>query len=241
MKPAAETKQLDLSIEDTEVVTRVLAGETGLFEIIMRRYNQRLYRAARAILGDDAEAEQVMEEAYFLAYTHLSQFAGKAKFSTWLTKIAIHEALARRRRRLRFVDLDSLAGSVKGKSMLTSAERTPERNLLDRELKDLLEHAVEDLPEHYRSVLVMRDVEGLDTSETAECLDISEESVKTRLHRARALMRKELYARAGMTRQELFTFGKTRCDRMVSAVLQRVADLVPGSVIFSDSRPIEPV
>ncbi len=216
---------LDQSIEDSEVVRRVLAGETELFEIIMRRYNQRLYRAARAILRDDAEAEQVMQEAYILAYTHLAQFEERAKFSTWLTRIAVHEALARLRRRSRFVDLDSLAESERGKRMLSSAERSPEQNLLNGELRNLLEHAVDSLPERYRSVLVMRDVEGLDTAETSECLGISEESVKTRLHRARSMMRKQLYARAGVTRHELYGFQKTRCDRVVAEVFKRIHEL----------------
>ena len=217
-------ESLDLSIADLEVVRRVLAGETELFEIIMRRYNQRLYRATRAILGDDAEAEQVMQEAYVLAYTHLAQFAEKAKFSTWLTKIAVNEALGRLKRRSRFVDLDSLAESEKGKRMLTSVERTPEQKVLNSELKNLLENAVESLPERYRSVLVMRDVEEMDTAETSECLAISEETVKVRLHRARALMRKQLYARAGVTRQELFSFQKPRCDRVMATVMKQIYD-----------------
>jgi len=210
------------SIPDSEVVKRVLAGETELFEILMRRHNQRLYRTARAILGDDAEAELVMQDAHFQAYTHLAQFAEKAKYSTWLTKIAVHEALSRLRRRGRFVDLDSLAESERGKAMLVSQARTPEQKVLNSELKNMLEAAVENLPEHYRSVLVMRDVEGLDTSETSECLGISEESVKVRLHRARALMRKQLYARARVTGQELFSFHKIRCDRVVAAVFERI-------------------
>jgi len=217
----------ELFIPDLEVVKRVLGGETELFEILMRRHNQRLYRAARAILGDDAEAEQVMQDAHFQAYTHLAQFAEKAKYSTWLTKIAVHEALSRLRRRGRFVDLDSLAESGRGKSMLISAERTPEQKALDGELKNLLEAAVERLPEHYRSVLILRDVEGLDTSETSDCLGISEEAVKIRLHRARALMRKQLSARVGVTRHELFSFHKIRCDRVVAAVFERIKALLP--------------
>lgn len=216
---------LDLSIADSEVVKRVLAGETELFEIIMRRYNQRLYRTVRAILGDEAEVEQIMQDAYFLAYTHLAQFAEKAKFSTWLTKIAVHEALGRLRRRSRFVDFDSVSQSEKGKSMLTSAEQTPEQNVFTCELKNLLETAVDGLPEHYRSVLMMRDVENLDTAETAECLSISEVAVKTRLHRARALMRKQLSARVGGTSDELFSFQKPRCDRIVAAVFKQIYGL----------------
>jgi RNA polymerase sigma-70 factor (ECF subfamily) len=216
---------LDLSIADSEVVRRVLKGETELFEIIMRRYNQRLYRAARAILGNDSEAEQIMQDAYVLAYTHLAQFAQKAKFSTWLTKIAVNEALRHRRRRSRFVNFDSLAESSGEKGILSSAERTPEQKALNGELKNLLESEVDGLPERYRSVLVMRDVEGLNTAETAECLAVSEETVKTRLHRARALMRNRLHVRAGITRHELFSFQKPRCDRVVAAVFERISNL----------------
>jgi RNA polymerase sigma-70 factor, ECF subfamily len=219
-----ETREsLDQSMEDSEVVRRVLAGETELFEIVMRRYNQRLYRTARAILGNDAESEQVMQEAYFLAYTHLAQFAGKAKFSTWLTKIAVHEALRCLRRRSRFVDFDSFPESEK--DMFSTAAQTPEQKALNNELRNLLEAAVENLSELYRSVLVMRDVEGLDTAETAECLDVSTETVKTRLHRARALMRKQLYDRAGVTQHELFSFEKPRCDRVVAGVFKLICGL----------------
>ena len=225
MTQTAIHESLDPSIADSEVVRRVLAGEVELFEIIMRRYNQRLYRATRAILGDEVEAEQVMQDAYVLAYTNLAQFAEKAKFSTWLTRIAVNEALGHLRRRSRFVDIDSVAESEKGKRMLSSAERTPEQEVLNNELRNLLEAAVDGLPEHYRSVLVMRDVEGLDTAETAECLAISEETVKIRLHRARGLMRKQLYARAGVTRQELFSFQKPRCDRIVAEVFKCIRDL----------------
>jgi len=123
----------DFSIADADVVNRVLAGETDLFEVIMRRHNQRLYRAARAILRDEAEAEQVMQQTYFLAYTHLKQFAGKSKFSTWLTKIAVHEALARLRQRSRFVDVESFAESEKGNQMLRSTEGSPEQMALNHE------------------------------------------------------------------------------------------------------------
>ncbi len=218
-------ESINSSMTDSEVLEKVLAGQTEMFEIIMRRYNQRLYRTARAIIHDEMEAEQVMQETYFLAYTHLAQFAGKSKFSTWLTRIAVHEALARLRRRSRFVDIETFAESEKGKRMLGTADKSPEKEALNDELKNLLETAVDDLPEHYRSVFVLREVEGLDTAETAECLSISEESVKTRLHRARALMRKDLYARAGITRQQVYSFEKPRCNRMVETVLVRIFEL----------------
>jgi RNA polymerase sigma-70 factor, ECF subfamily len=215
--------ELQQSLTDSEVARRVLGGETELFEILMRRYNQRLYRVARAILKDEDEAEQVMQETHFLAYTHLSQFAEKAMFSTWLTRIAINEALSRLRQRRRMVDLDSLPETIKGESMLTSTEKSPEQKALNSELKSLLESEIERLPASYRSVLILRDVEDLDTRETSECLGISEESVKVRLHRARALMRKQLYSHAGVTRKELFSFQAVRCDKIVAAVFQRIS------------------
>ncbi len=231
MIPSSARESTEHSIADSEVIKRVLAGEIELFEILMRRYNQRLYRTARAILGDDAEAEQVMQDTHFQAYTHLSQFAERAKYSTWLTKIAVHEALSRLRRRGRFVDLDSLTESERGKAMLISDERTPEQKVLNSELINLLETAVENLPEAYRSVLIMRDVEGMDTSETSECLGISEENVKVRLHRAHSLMRKQLYARAGVAGKELFSFHAIRCDRVVAAVFERIKAYPPLSIV----------
>jgi RNA polymerase sigma-70 factor (ECF subfamily) len=211
------------TMSDEGVVKQVLAGEITLFEIIMRRYNRRLYRAARAILGDDGEAEDVVQDAYVRAFTHLNQFVGQAKFSTWLTKIAVHEALARVRRRNRFVEIDSTPES-EGDSMSipTSKTRDPEQQALARELNAVLEAAVDALPEIYRSVFMLRDVEEMSTAETAECLDISEDAVKTRLHRARALLREELYARIGIATAESFQFAGPRCDRVVSAVFDRI-------------------
>lgn len=211
------------AMSDEEVVRQVLAGEIALFEILMRRYNRRLYRAARSILGDDSEAEDVMQDAYVRAYKHLNQFSGQAKFSTWLTKIAVHEALVRVRRRDRFVEIDSTPES-EGDSMsiLTSKTRNPEQQAFARELSAVLEASVDALPETYRSVFMLRDVEEMSTAETAECLDISEEAVKTRLHRARALLREELYARIGIGTAESFQFAGPRCDRVVSTVFDRI-------------------
>src|SRR5438552_6936405 len=177
---------------DEEVVARVLDGDTAAFEIIMRRHNQRLYRAARAILRDDAEAEDVMQDAYVRAYQHLSQFAGRAKFSTWLTRIAVHEALARVQRRGRYQALDDMQRN--GDSMtFASTNPNPEQQLASAESNGLLERAILALPETYRTVLMLRDIEELSTAETAECLELTEDNVKVRLHRARALLRRELF------------------------------------------------
>jgi RNA polymerase sigma-70 factor, ECF subfamily len=210
------------SLPDDEVVRRVLDGDTVVFEILMRRYNRRLYRVARAILRDDSEAEDVMQHAYVAAYTHLDQYAGRARFSTWLTRIAVHEALARARRRHRelqaaspwHVDEDPTSG-------LTSSWPDPEQQVLDGELRSLLESAIGALPMVYRSVFVLRDVEGMSTGETAECLGLSADVVKTRLHRARAQLRKELFERDGLVAVP-YPFHLSRCDRVVRAVFERL-------------------
>ena len=209
---------------DEEVVARVLAGETALFEIILRRYNQRLYRVAYSILRDEAEAEDVMQDAYVRAYQHLDQFAGRAKFSTWLTRIAVHEALARVRRRKRVQELDA---EPHGGDMhpLPSTLPNPEQQASQHELVGLLQSAVLALPPKYRSVLMLRDIEEMSTSDTAEALELTEENVKVRLHRARVLLRRELFARAGEHRSQAFPFMGTRCDRMVEAVMKRIAEL----------------
>lgn len=209
---------------DGEVVRRVLAGETPLYEILMRRYNQRLYRVARAILRDDAEAEDVMQDAYVRAYQHLADFEGRAQFSTWLARIAVHEALARSRRRARFEPLQNPAGSEGGvMNLLASGERDPEQQVCDLELKGLLERAILELPEDYRLVFVLREVEEMDTAETAESLGLSPENVKVRLHRARAMLRKQLYAQAGAKTVQAFQLHAARCDRVVREVFRTLA------------------
>lgn len=213
---------------DEEVVTRVLAGETALFEIIMRRYNQRLYRVAHSILRNDGEAEDVMQDAYVRAYQHLHQFEGRAKFSTWLTRIAVHEALARAHRRNRMQELDAepFGGYM---NPLPATTPDPEQQASDRELVALLQDAVLALPDNYRSVLMMRDIEEMSTTDTAKALDLTEENVKVRLHRARALLRRELFARAGAQRGNAFPFMGARCDHMVQTVMQRIAELLAQS------------
>ena len=210
------------TMTDEEVVRRVQAGEAALFEVIMRRYNQRLYRVSRSILGNDGEAEDVTQDAYVRAYTHLDQFDGRARFATWLTKIAVYEALARLRRRQRLVAIDATS-ELTGESMyLESKAPSPEQEVLTHTMKIILEAAVDRLPETYRSVFMLREVEGMSTAETAECLSLSEEAVKVRLHRARALMRKHIYAETGAATSAAFQFLGTRCDRIVSSVLERI-------------------
>jgi RNA polymerase sigma-70 factor (ECF subfamily) len=211
------------TLSDEDVVARVLTGETALYEILLRRYNQRVFRVARSVLRDDVEAEDVMQQAYVDAYAHLSQFAGQARFSTWLTRIAFHEALARLKRRRREGSLRA-APQPDGDpmEMVRSSAPSPEEQALHGELRGHLEAAIDALPTTYRTAFVMREVEGLSTSETAACLGKSEDVVKTRLHRARALLREELYRRAGANAASAFGFQGARCDRVVAAVFERL-------------------
>jgi len=208
-------------LTDEEVVRRVIEGEPALFEILMRRYNQRLFRITRSIVTNDHEAEDIIQDAYVRAYEHLSQFEGRARFSTWLTKIAIYEAYARVRR-VDYQKVDSLSVLGDNGLDLKSEERDPERQIYTGELRLALEKAFDALPDGYRSVFMMREVEGLSTAETAECLEISEENVKTRLHRARASLQRELYSLAGAEGNGAFQFLGARCDRVVARVLERI-------------------
>jgi RNA polymerase sigma-70 factor (ECF subfamily) len=208
---------------DEEVVDRVRAGDTALYEIILRRYNQRLYRVARAILRDDGEAEDVMQAAYVRAYEHLGQFAGRAPFSAWLTRIAVHEALLRLRKRGRIDQLDD--SDIVGGAGLNMAETSPDPEQITTraELRQLLEEAILDLPEQYRAVLMLRDVEELSTAETADALSLTEENVKVRLHRGHGMVRSWFLARVGANAKDAFPFMGLRCDRVVRNVLAKVA------------------
>jgi RNA polymerase sigma-70 factor (ECF subfamily) len=208
------------SLEDRDVVARVRAGETALFEILLRRYNQRLFRAVRAIVRADAEAEDVLQQAWLSAYTHLQQWTGEAQLSTWLTRIAINEALARVRQRKRQAEVDLEEHDVM--KPLISQTRTPEAEAQGRELALLLERAIDELPDGYRMVYMMREVQQLSVTETADCLELSEENVKVRLHRARGMLRDALEARLDEAATGAFQFLGHRCDRLVANVLAAI-------------------
>jgi RNA polymerase sigma-70 factor, ECF subfamily len=205
---------------DADAVARVLAGFSDAFEVLMRRYNQRLFRAARAVLRDKAEAEDVVQDAWVRAYVNLRQFGGRSSFATWVTRIAIHEALARRRRRARHVPLGEHAAT------LAAPTRPPDEAAGARQLASALEAAIDALPAPFRMVFVLRDLEGLDTLETAANLQVPEATVKTRLHRARALLRSRLDATLGVAADGVYAFGGGRCDRVVAAVMARIRPVV---------------
>jgi len=206
---------------DDEIVRQVLSGQTALFELLMRRHNERVYRAARAIVRDELEAEDVMQQTYVSAFTHLGQFTGASQFSTWLTRIAVNEALARLRRRGHYEPLDEKSSAMVS-LMRQIPPEDPERQAFAVELRALLEWAIDRLPDGQREVFVLRDVEGLSTSDVAASLQISEESVKTRLSRGRAALRRMLTERTGATVSDAFRFYRPRCDRVVAEVMARI-------------------
>ena len=209
---------------DNDVVGRVLNGEIVLFELLMRRHNQRIYRAIRAILREDSETEDVMQETYVRAYEHLAQFAGRAQFSTWLTRIAVNEAIKRSAARGKLDPLNEgiAAGEDEVMPAFQQATATPEANASQNELKSILEKAVLALPDGYRAVVMLRDIEDMSTAETAEALSLSESNVKVRLHRAHDLLRDELLNMTRGASAEAFGFHATRCDRVVAAVMARI-------------------
>jgi RNA polymerase sigma-70 factor, ECF subfamily len=209
-------------LSDEQVVSRILSGQTALFEMLMRRHNERIYRAARAILRDESEAEDVMQQAYVNAYSHLHQFDGRSKFSTWLTRIAIHEALARVRRRGRYTSMDPDTPFTAQLTAPMTSTPDPERQAFARELGVLIESAIDRLPDGAREVFVLRQVEGMSTEEVATALDVSETVIRARLSRARATLRRDLYKHAGIAEANAFRFLRPRCDRVVAAVLERL-------------------
>lgn len=212
---------------DEDPVNDVRAGHLASFEVLMRRYNQRLFRVARAVVGDDDEAQDVAQQAYVNAYLHLDQFESRARFSTWLTRIAIHEAISRARRAGRWEAFEADAGGVSAMEHIRSPGHDPEEGAYHAELSALIERATGSLSDSLRSVFVLRDVEEMSTAETAEYLGLKEETVKTRLHRARAQMRRMLAADVGASARTAFQFKGARCDRMVAAVMARLEALAP--------------
>lgn len=221
--PAAAPPSAGLP-SDEEIAQRVRAGETMLFEVLMRRHNQRLYRTIRSLLKEEAEIEDVMQQAYIQAFTHLDQFEGGAQFSTWLTRIALNEALQRLRQRHRWVAIDGGDPAAQGDGMklLQPGEPSPEQQAFGRELARLLETTIDQLPDLYRTVVMLREVERMSTSEAAEVLSVTEDVVKKRLHRAKALIRERLDAHLGGSLSEVFSFHASRCDLVVTAVLARL-------------------
>jgi RNA polymerase sigma-70 factor (ECF subfamily) len=215
MKPASDHEALRASAPpDEEIVRRVVAGDTACFELLMRRYNQRVYRAIRAVLRlDEAEVEDAMQQTYLQAYDALAGFEGASSFGTWITRIALNVALGRVRQRSRFAAAEALMREEVGRA------EGPEEGASRRESMELLERAIDRLPESYRVVFMLREVEQLSTADAAQALDTTEENVKVRLHRARLALRDLVAAEVGAAAPQAFAFLAPRCDRVVASVL----------------------
>ena len=212
---------------DEDIVRQVLDGNTGMFELLMRRYNERVYRVARAIVRNEQEAEDVMQQAYVNAYTHLGQFNGSARFSTWLTRIAVNEALGRLRRvrpagRDISFDDPERKENVELMANLTTPGPDPEQSAARDELRRLMEQAIDALPETYRTVFVLRGMEEMSVAETAGCLELEPATVKTRYHRARRILQQHLAGLLQAASAEAFPFAGERCDRIVAGVFRRL-------------------
>jgi RNA polymerase sigma-70 factor (ECF subfamily) len=219
------------ALDDETVIRRVIGGDAALFEVVMRRYNQRLYRIVRSILGTDSDVEDVLQDVYLKAFRHVDQFEGRSSFATWLTKIAVYEAMARARTGRRLDQLVESSDDEQGRVVdLRSTFPDPEEEASREELRRLIEEAVDHLPDSFREVFVMREIEQMSSAETAVCLGIPEGTVKTRLHRARAQIERYLVSRAGQEIRTAYAFGDRRCDRVVVNVLRAIGgDQSPGT------------
>lgn len=208
--------------QEAELVRRAQARDPSAFRAIMERNNQRLYRVARSILRNDAEAEDAVQDAYISAFTHLDTFRGESGLTTWLTRIAVNEALGRLRRERPTVEVPerSEAEIIPFPQVATSDD--PERTMAQREILRLVEQATDNLPEIFRVVFVARVIEEMSVEETAEILGLQPETVKTRLHRARRLVREQLDNQIGPVLLDAFPFAGRRCQRLTSSVLQRL-------------------
>ncbi|MES2060399.1 MAG: sigma-70 family RNA polymerase sigma factor [Bacteroidota bacterium] len=205
------TDTLNLKMSDEDIVDRIVKGEQHLYERLMRKYNERLYRISMSIVNDDKEAEDIMQTAYINAYRQLTAFQGKSSFGTWLTRILIYESLLHKKKKLKHQKV------LMEKQHNDYHTDTPLKELVNKELKGILEKAVADLPEKYRLVFVMREVQEMSTTETMEALNIGESNVKIRLSRAKEMLR------AGLNNywqpKQVYEFNLVRCDVVISYVM----------------------
>jgi len=208
-------------LNDEEIIARILHGEKDLYSMIVRRYNQRLYRVGMSIINDDTEVEDAMQVAYINAYENLGKFAFRSSFPTWLTRILINECLLRLRKRKKSISMND--ENMENVVRQDNEPRTPVTATINSELRSILNDAIRRLPEKYRSVFVMREIENMNIAETKECLDLSEVNVKVRLNRAKAMLRDILSAQ--YSKDDILQFHLNRCDRMVEKVMTCIREL----------------
>src|ERR1700726_2660731 len=222
----AQTPQLaPAATSDAELVRRARGRDEAAIRLILQANNRRLYRLARGILRNDSEAEDVVQETYVRAFTHLDSFRGGSSLATWLARIAMNEALGRLRRQPPNVEGTSRPPGTLEVQIIQfslSAPSDPEKSMAQREIQHVVEHAIDDLPEAFRMVFITRVIEGMNVEETAEVLGLKPETVKTRLHRARAMLRDNVEKKIGPVIMEAFPFAGKRCERLTDAVLKRL-------------------
>src|SRR5450759_194088 len=232
--PSAPTPK-PASVDDAELVGRIARHDQAAFEILMRRYTGKLFRVARAILKDDTEAEDALQDAYLDAYRHIDEFRGEARLRTWLTRIVINQALMRLRKHKRdrvvvpFEDGRATEPDPAEADVADERSESPPAATLRAEIRRALEHRIDELPTAFRTVFIMREVEDMTVEETAECLSIPAATVRTRLFRARALLREALARDMDMATIDVFSFAGERCDRIVAGALARAGASAPGS------------
>ena len=228
---SARTETATKDLSDFELAQRIASGDRDALRLLMRRHNQTLYRTARGILRDDAEAEDAVQEAYLLAYRAMDRFRGDAKLSTWLVRIVVNEATGRLRKRSRAAQVIRIDGGGEQDSetpevsMKEDPSETPERAALRSETRRLLERHIDALPGTFRTVFMLRAVEEMTVEETAAALDIPQATVRTRYFRAKALLREALSREIDFALEDAFAFAGARCDRIVAGVLARLDDL----------------
>jgi RNA polymerase sigma-70 factor, ECF subfamily len=218
--PSIDTGDDGRNSRDVELVRRAMARDADAFRTIMEMHNQRLYRMARGLADDDDEAEDIVQEAYVNAFAHFAEFRGESALSTWLSRIVVNEALGRFRRRRRAADFAKSVSRSSSETVQFSADA--ERTVAQRQILSLVERATDMLPPAYRVVLIARAIEGLSNDETAELLGVRPETVRTRLHRARRLLREELDEQIGPVLLKAFPFRGRRCERLTDTVVQRL-------------------
>lgn len=231
---SALAKTASNDLPDIDIARRIAAGDCDALVVLMRRYNQTLYRTARSILRDDAEAEDAVQEAYLLAYRAMSGFRGDAKLSTWLVRIVANEAIGRARKRRRHAEVFELNGQTQQNcetaevNMNDASSEQPEHAALRAEMRRLIEAKIDLLPDAFRVVFVLRALEELTVEETAVCLSIPQATVRTRYFRARSLLREALAREIDVSLGDAFAFAGVRCDRIVAGVLARLKTLQSG-------------
>ncbi len=210
---------------DAELVERARGRDEAAIRLIIKSNNRRLFRLARGVLRNASEAEDVVQETYVRAFTHLDGFRGDSTLATWLSRIAMNEALGRLRRQRPSIEWTSLAPGVLEAQIIQfplSATSDPEKTMAQREIQEVVEHAIDDLPEAFRIIFITRVIEGMNVEETAELLGLKQQTVKTRLHRARTMLRENVEKKVGPVVMEAFPFAGKRCDRLTEVVLKRL-------------------